>query len=307
MMLRGGIGNWFELASRGPALGNGFSPVATLRCSRMVVALASFCLVVIGSAAWAQDTQDDPVVAQVDGAQIRESDLALADRDLGPSARPKDAGERRQQLLTYMTDMILAERLGEAEGISDSVEFRRRYALMRRKLLMEMLLDKATRQAQTDAALHAAYDQLAAAIGAQPDIHTLHILFKVESAVPNADKAAHERAVETVRRLRNGDDLAALQADLSHDPAAQAVVGEVGFGVPVPSREYAEAAQKLGVGEVSDPVKSAAGWYVIKLDKSHPQSVPTFEAMKEQLGGYVARNAQLEFLKRLRANAHVER
>jgi peptidyl-prolyl cis-trans isomerase C len=264
--------------------------------------LASLWLVTLPAVARADDAQDDPIVTRVEGMEIHQSDLALADRDLGPTSRPTDAAARRQQLITYMTDIILAEKLGEAEGISNTTEFKRRYALTRRKLLMEMLLDKAARDAQTDAVLHAAYQQFASAIEGDPDVRTRHILFRIDPAVPSSDATAHERAMSAVGRLRNKEDFAAILADA----AAQVEDGEVSFGFPVPSGEYAEVAHKLRIGEVSDPVKTGEGWFVIRLEESRPRPVPTFDAMKEQLASYVARNAHLDFLKRLRANAHIE-
>jgi len=48
------------------------------------------------------------------------------------------------------------------------------------------------------------------------------------------------------------------------------------------------------------------GWYVIKLEELRSKPVPSFESMQEQLGSFVARQAQLEFLNRLRANAHIQ-
>ena len=266
----------------------------------------SFWFLAITVAVWAEDAPSDPVVARMDGAEVRESDLALAEKDLGPNFKPKDASARRHQLVTYVTDMILAERLSEAEGITSSPEFKRRYALMRRKLSMEMLLDGAVREAQTDAALHAAYQQFADALKGEPDVRTRHILFKTNPSEANSDETAHEKAIAAVGRLRNGEDFATVETELSHDPAPLVEGGEVGFGAPVPSGEYAAVAHKLRMGEVSDPVKTEMGWYVIKLEEMRSRPVPSFEAMQEQLGSYIARRAQLEFLNRMRANAHIQ-
>ena len=281
-----------------------FRPLGSVRNSAigLMVGLSSLWLLAITVAVRAEDAPSDPVVARMDGAEIRESDLALAEKDLGPNFKPKDASARRHQLVTYVTDMILAERLSEAEGITSSPEFKRRYALMRRKISMEMLLDRAAREAQTDAALHAAYQQFADALKGEPEIRTRHILFKTNPSEANSDETAHEKAIAAVSRLRNGEEFAAVET--AAGPGVEG--GEVGFGAPIPDGEYAAVAHGLRMGEVSDPVKTKMGWYVIKLEELRSRPVPSFESMQEQLGSYVARQAQLEFLNQLRANAHIQ-
>jgi peptidyl-prolyl cis-trans isomerase C len=297
------IGTWRASA----AVADRFSLLCLVRKSRLVVAVGFVSLWLVSLAATqAEDLQADPVVSKVEGTEIHESDLLLADQDLGPAAKSNDAAARRQQLINYMTDMILAEKLGEAEGLINSTEFKRRYALARKKLLMEMLLDKAGRDAQTEDVLRAAYQQFVSAIEGEPDIRTRHIFFRSDSAVPNSGKIAQERAMAAVRRLRNGEDFAAVLTQVADDSGVQVEGGEVSFGLPVPSGEYAQVAHKLKIGEVSDPVKTDAGWYVIRLEQSRPRPVPSFEAMKEQLARSVARSAHLDFLKRLRANAQIE-
>jgi peptidyl-prolyl cis-trans isomerase C len=243
----------------------------------------------------------------MDSIEIRQSDLALAEQDLGPNFKPKDAPARRHELVTYVMDMILAERLGESEGIADNAEFKRRYTLMRRKLLMEMLLDKAARVAETDRALHNAYDDFAKALNGEPEIRTRHILFKVDNLQPaNSDQAAYERTMAAVRRLGNGEDFAAVAKQLSDDVASRLDGGDLGYGAQMPP-EYASVADGLRIGEISGPVKTELGWHVIKLEDKRSRPVPSFEALKDQLKTNVARNAQLEFLNKLRANARIER
>ena len=208
-----GIGRDRASASPAAAFPDRFRPLGSVRNSAigLMVGLSSLWLLAITVAVRAEDAPSDPVVARMDGAEIRESDLALAEKDLGPNFKPKDASARRHQLVTYVTDMILAERLSEAEGITSSPEFKRRYALMHRKISMEMLLDRATREAQTDAAFHAAYQKFADALKGEPDVRTRHILFKTNPSEANSDETAHEKAIAAVGRLRKGEEFAAVE------------------------------------------------------------------------------------------------
>jgi len=280
-----------------------FAVAGSALCARigLIAALSSLWLLTITVVVQAEDAVPDPVIARVDGAEVHESDLALAEQDLGPNFKPKNVSEKRRLLLTYATDMILAEKLAEARGIAAGAEFQRRYALMRRKLAMEMLLEGAVRDAQTDAALHAAYDQLAGALKADPEFRTRHILFKTNASDPKSDETAHDGATTAVHRLRSGEDFAAVEKAAA--PAGEG--GESGFGALV-SADYSRAAHGLRIGEVSDPVKTEIGWYAIKLEELRDRPIPSFESVKEQIASSIARNARLEFLNQMRANAHIE-
>ena len=71
----------------------------------------------------AQD--DDPVVAKVNGIEIRQSDLAMAEEDLGPSLPQMTGRRKRDYLLTFLTDMMLVAKAAEAKKIDDSDDFKR--------------------------------------------------------------------------------------------------------------------------------------------------------------------------------------
>ena len=96
--------------------------------------LLAAALAVCASAASAQTPPPaaDPVVAKVDGVEIRASDLALAEEEIGASL-PQDASPdaRRNYLVTHLIDMILLSRAAEEQGLSGSDDFKRRFAAMR--------------------------------------------------------------------------------------------------------------------------------------------------------------------------------
>ena len=51
--------------------------------------------------------QDDPVVARVNGVEIRQSDLALAEEDVGTQCTQMPPEAKRDYLVTFVADMIL--------------------------------------------------------------------------------------------------------------------------------------------------------------------------------------------------------
>ena len=84
--------------------------------------------------------QDDPVVARVNGTDIRQSDLAMAEEDLGGNIPQMTPEAKRDYLITFVADMILVAKAAEAKKIGDSDDFKRKLAYARTKLLMEQLL-----------------------------------------------------------------------------------------------------------------------------------------------------------------------
>ncbi len=57
---------------------------------------------------------DDPVVARVNGADIRQSDLALAEEDLGSNVPQMTPEAKRDYLVTFVADMMLVAKAAEA-------------------------------------------------------------------------------------------------------------------------------------------------------------------------------------------------
>ena len=102
----------------------------------------SSCLAgLVWPACAAQAQAPDPVVAKVNGVEIRQSDLAIAEEDIGGSLPPNITGDaKREYLITYLTDMILIAQDAEVQGMSATDEFKRRFQMMRSKVLMELLL-----------------------------------------------------------------------------------------------------------------------------------------------------------------------
>ena len=90
--------------------------------------------------AFAQAPAADPVIAKVNGVEIRQSDLAIAEEDIGREMPAKDEAGKRDYLINYLTDMLLVAKAAEAKKIPDSAEFKQRLAFVRNKALMETVL-----------------------------------------------------------------------------------------------------------------------------------------------------------------------
>lgn len=78
--------------------------------------------------------------------------------------------------------------------------------------------------------------------------------------------ATLEEALAVKNRLNNGEDFAAIAAEVSTDSANKDSGGDLGwFGTGVMDPAFEEATYKLNVGEISDPVQSTSGYHIIQL------------------------------------------
>ena len=120
---------------------------------------------------------NDPIVARVNGAEIRQSDLAVAEEDLGSELQGA-ADHKREQLIAYLTDVLLVAQAAEKQNVAESAEFKRRQALMRNKLLMGFLLQSHAKSAATDAEMHKVYDEAVKPMGAEDYLAGLDAKYK---------------------------------------------------------------------------------------------------------------------------------
>ena len=63
--------------------------------------------------------QDDPVVARVNGTDVRQSDLAMAEEDLGGNMPQMTPEAKRDYLITFVGDMMLVAKAAEAKKFGD--------------------------------------------------------------------------------------------------------------------------------------------------------------------------------------------
>ena len=273
-----------------------WSALSTLRMSAFGLIAVALLAVLPGGPARAQS---DPVIAKVNGVEIRESDLAMAEEDVGqsPQTQAMTGDAKRDYLVSYLADVILAAKAAEGKKVGDQKEFKSRLAFIRNKLLMETLLLQEGKAALTDAAMKKIYDDAAKQMGNEKEVRARHIL------VPSEDEA---KAV--LAEVKKGTDFAELAKQKSKDPGAAAEGGDLGyFGKEQMVPEFAETAFKLDKGQVSDPVKTQFGWHIIKVEDKRTKPVPEFDKVKDQIETYVTRKAQADYIHKLQETAKIER
>jgi peptidyl-prolyl cis-trans isomerase C len=239
---------------------------------------------------------DDKVLAKVNGSEIRQSDVALAEEELGPSLAQMDPATKDQNVLSFLIDMKIVAKAAEDKKIADTEDFKKRMAFTRSRLLMDSLLASEAKAATTDEAMKKVYEDASKQISGEQEVHARHILVETE------DEAKAVKA-----ELDKGADFAELAKKKSKDPGASDG-GDLGFFTKdqmVP--EFSNVAFSLEPGKISDPVKTQFGWHIIKVEEKRNRKPPDFDQVKSQIETYVTRKAQADYVAKLRADAKIER
>jgi len=272
---------------------------------RAGIIAAGLVLVLTGGPARADDV--DPVVAKVNGTEIHQSDLAVAEEEAGQQP-PMSPNAKKDYLVQFVTDMILMSQAAEAKKMGDTLEFKRKLAFNREKLLMEQLLQKAGKEALTDKAMHDVYDEAAKQMGQEQEVHARHILIRAAAGDDKASKEAEDKIKAIIVRLKKGEDFAKVASEATEDPSGKANGGDLGyFSKEQMVPEFSDTAFKLDKGQISEPVKTQFGWHVIKVEDKRVKPVPPFDEVKPQIENYVQRKAQAELVTSLRASAKIEK
>jgi peptidyl-prolyl cis-trans isomerase C len=249
------------------------------------------------AAAWAQDSgQDNPVVARANGVEIRASDLAFAEEEIGGNMPQMSPDQKRDYLITYLADVIVLSQAASQQQLDQRDDVKRRLAFDHNRVLMEALLEKTGQAALTDDAMHQVYDDAVKQMSNEEEVHARHILVETEEEA---------KAIEA--QLKSGADFATLAKQKSKDPGA-ADGGDLGYFTKdqmVP--EFSDAAFKLDKGQISDPVHTQFGWHIIKVEDKRTKPTPTFDQVKGQIQTYVEHRAQAQLVDKLRSAANIER
>jgi peptidyl-prolyl cis-trans isomerase C len=164
-----------------------------------------------------------------------------------------------------------------------------------RALLSSQTIAATAREATTDAAIQAAYDESFGEASGETEYNAAHILVETE-----------EEAAAIVAELDGGADFATLAQDRSVGPSGPngGDLGWFGAGMMVP--QFEEAVFALEAGAVSAPVQTQFGWHVILLKETRQTEAPTLEEVRQDLVEQVQRAAVDAQVAALEAEATID-
>src|SRR4030088_1258238 len=116
------------------------------------------CLAMVLFAALPLRAEDaNPVLAKVNGSEIRQSDLALAEEELGPSLAQMDPAAKKENVLAFLIDMKIVAKAAEDKKVENNEDFKKRLAFTRNRLLMARLLATKGKTGSTGGAMSKDY------------------------------------------------------------------------------------------------------------------------------------------------------
>jgi peptidyl-prolyl cis-trans isomerase C len=246
----------------------------------------------------AADSASDPLVARVNGVEIRESDLGMAAQDIGQDLQQMPPEQQREQLIGYVTSIILVSQQPDAKKTADDPDFQRHMAFLRNKMLMGAQLQQQAKGAVTPEAEQQFYDDAVKRMSGQEEIRVRHILVDSE-----------DEAKQLIEQLKNGGDFATIAKEKSKDPGSAEEGGDLGYITKdeqmVP--EFLDVAFKMYPGQMSNPVKTQFGWHIIKVEDRRQRAFPPLASIKDQIDSVLARRAQSEYISKLQQTAKIER
>jgi peptidyl-prolyl cis-trans isomerase D len=132
-----------------------------------------------------------------------------------------------------------------------------------------------------DADMQAFYQQNIAQYTTPEQLAASHILFRLDD---KEEDAVRKQAEEVLKRAKAGEDFAALAKQFSEDESNNmngGSLGEFGRGTMVP--EFDQAAFALKSGEISDLVKTAFGFHIIKVERNQPASTRPLDEVRAEI------------------------
>jgi peptidyl-prolyl cis-trans isomerase C len=234
------------------------------------------------------------VVATVNGHDITEADVKLAENEIGEQLSRYPDAVRRRVLIEFLIENQLFAEAATEDKMRDSSSFKDKMSYWNRRMLRDTYFEESVRKDISDTDARKFYDERVKQAGG-PEVKASHILVETE-----------DKAKEIFEEIAHGADFAEMAAKHSKDPGSKANGGSLGYfgkGRMVP--EFETAAFQLKVGEVSLPVKSQFGWHLIKVEDKREREPPGFEEVKEQIVSALVREKANELGKKLREAAKI--
>ncbi len=238
----------------------------------------------------------DMVVARVNGAEIKQSDVAIAYARLPEQFRQAPINVIFPQIVQQLVDGELLNSAGRADDLQNSDEVKKQMAEFEKVAIQQTYMNRLIAQGIAEEDLRKVYIETISSQEGPLEVRASHIL------VDNEQEGA-----DIIKAIEGGADFEELARERSTGPSAPRG-GDLGYNVRSALVEpFSDAAFALEPGKVSpDPVQTEFGWHVIKVVDKRRRPAPTFEESRAQLEQQLTRDLIAAHMAELRADAEVE-
>lgn len=268
-----------------------FNIPAVTRNFVLAVAVSSASIV----PSFAQETKEN-VIARVNGVEVTDRELALAEVDLLEQFSKAPADQRRAMILNALLDIKALAMAAEEAGLADDANFKAQMAFNRARALHNNYFQSNALNSITEDEMKARYEIEVKGIEPQPEIRARHILVKTE-----------EEAKAIVVELDGGADFVELAKTKSTGPSGPqgGDLGYFGRGQMVPEFEVAAFGLEKGT-YTKEPVKSQFGFHIIFKEDERDSQPPSYEDVKGQVRQALAREKYFKLTQDARSKFKVE-
>lgn len=214
--------------------------------------------------------EGNPVVAKVDGQDIKRLDLLNFMQQLPPQLRNAPIQQLYPDLIKQVVNARLVDDRAAKTDLAEDPVYKQQIELARQQILRTLFVDRELSKLVTDDKIKAAYDDLIKNQKPVEETKASHILVTDEA-----------KAKDIIDKLGSGSKFADLAKEFSADPSGQKG-GDLGwFAKTEMVPEFADAAFELKKGAYSKtPVKSQFGWHVISVEDRRTRPNPKLEDVK---------------------------
>ncbi|WP_439612893.1 peptidylprolyl isomerase [Reyranella sp.] len=240
----------------------------------------------------------DPVVAVVNGQQIRLSELEIAQQSLPQQYRSMPLQAVFPALLERIIDSKLVVQEGKKTKTNEDPAFKKRMAFVEEQVLQDFWIQREISRLVTLEKIQQRYQERLKSMPPEEEVHARHILVATE-----------DEAKAIIAELKKGTAFDKLAKEKSTDKASGAEGGDLGwFKKSDMVKEFADAAFDLKKGQTSEtPTKTQFGFHVISIDDRRTAPPPALEELSEQIREELAREAITAQLDRVRSGSKIEK
>ena len=249
------------------------------------------------SASLDSEVDTSVVVATVKGENIQLGDLEKIKASI-PQLKDIPMQVVYNQLLeAYINNKVILDQ-AKKQGLQNTPEVQKALKDAEDQILFQAYLAKKLQERMTPDKLQAIYQQEVQNFVPQDEIRARHILV-----------ATQKEANDIIIQLKAGADFATLADKYSLDKDPNALNGgDLGYftkNMMIP--EFADAAFSLGKGKFStEPVKTAFGWHVIKVEDIRKSTPPAYDEVEEAVKARFAEVTATQIIQEERDKAQVK-
>lgn len=244
----------------------------------------------------AESGQSTSIAATVNGMPISVDRVDLVVKQAVGEGQ-QDGPDLRKGIIEHLALQKLFSIEAAKTGLENDAEVQKQIEISRQSILAGAYVQKLLqKQAATDDLLAAEYEKVKSA--APTEYRARHILVRTEA-----------QARSLVERLNRDPTLfEGVAKSVSMDPESKSKGGELGWFDPQQMLpEFSKAVSNLKLGGITqEPVKSAFGYHVIKLEETRQGSVPPMEKIKPMLRQRLEQESLNKLIEETKAKANIE-